>query len=218
VSINGIDLSEDPIACKNQIGILPEFPPLYHDMKVVDYLKFVARLHGVSSEKVKSLLDGAIEKLSLEHVANRLIGNLSKGFKQRVGIAQHLVHDPKIILLDEPTAGLDPASVNEIRELVKDLSKSHTIFISSHLLHEIQMICDELTIINHGHLVKTGRTEDILQMAQGSTACELLLASGSVEALKIAEARSDFSRFESQPDHDKTRLKLFFDSGEEIIP
>lgn len=145
---------------KKSIGILPENAPLMKEMKVGEYLFYVCRLHGLKKDESKKAVEVALKKLSLESVEKRIIGNLSKGYKQRVGIAQAIVFNPKIILLDEPTAGLDPASVIEMRNLILDLKKDHTILFSTHLLHEVEMICDDITIINKGKRVYTGKKDD----------------------------------------------------------
>lgn len=150
-----------PEKIKADIGILLENPPLYKDMVVKDYLAFVSRLHKVPSQSIGSAVDEAIAKLHLEEVANRLIGNLSKGFKQRVGVAQAIVHNPAIVILDEPTVGLDPEAVIKMRELIKGLSQGHTVLLSSHLLHEISLICDRVTIISHGKLQASGPISEI---------------------------------------------------------
>lgn len=143
---------------KTLIGYLPEIPPIYPQMRVGEYLKFVANIYGA---KDLTLVDKAIESCGLGSVKERMIGNLSKGFKQRVGLAQTLVFGAKIIILDEPTVGLDPVSVGEIRNLIKNLAGDHTVLLSSHLLHEVSLLCDDITMINHGKLVASGTLKEI---------------------------------------------------------
>lgn len=164
----GYDVFENPIEVKKRIGYLPEIPPLYADMKVEDYLKFVAQLKQVPSEKVKSLVDRALVKTQLLSVRNRLIQNLSKGFKQRVGIAQALVSDPEVLVLDEPTVGLDPKQVAEIRDLIKELRGEHTIILSTHILPEVQATCNKVIIIHQGLIVAEDSIEGLEKLNKGS--------------------------------------------------
>ena len=146
VKVNGHDILEEPELAKKEIGYLPENPPLYHDMTVIEYLEYICDLKGVSKDKRKSQIDNILSMVKISDVKNRLIGNLSKGYKQRVGIAQALVGNPSILILDEPTVGLDPNQIIEIRKLIKSLSKRHSIIISSHILSEIQEIADRVVL------------------------------------------------------------------------
>ena len=150
VRVNGHDILEEPELAKKSIGYLPENPPLYFDMTVLEYLNYVCDLKQVPKDKRKVQLDRILSMVKISDVKNRLIGNLSKGYRQRVGIAQAMVGDPPILILDEPTVGLDPNQIIEIRKLIKSLSKTHSIIISSHILSEIQEIADRVVIINHG--------------------------------------------------------------------
>ncbi|MBP0973415.1 MAG: ATP-binding cassette domain-containing protein [Oscillospiraceae bacterium] len=149
VLINGIDILEDPIAAKRHIGYLPEIPPLYLDMTVKSYLNFVFDLKKCKLPRRSHLRD-VLKLCKIDDVENRLIKNLSKGYKQRVGLAQALIGNPPVLILDEPTVGLDPKQMVEIRTLIKKLGKNHTVILSSHILSEIQMVCDRVIIINHG--------------------------------------------------------------------
>ena len=158
-SIAGFDVFENPIEVKKRIGYLPETPPLYGDMYVRDYLTYVARLKDVEKSKISMLVNRAVEKTLLGDVQHRLIQNLSKGFRQRVGIAQALVSDPEVLVLDEPTVGLDPKQVAEIRNLIKELKGHHTIILSTHILPEVQAACEKAIIINKGRIV----AEDTIQ-------------------------------------------------------
>jgi len=143
---------------QNHVGFLPEQPPLYLNMKVMDYLNFVLDLHQFKETQFR---DQAIEKCGLGEVRHRLIGNLSKGFKQRVGIAATLVHNPKLVILDEPTVGLDPAAIDEIRNLIKVLKNEHTIFLSTHHLHEVELLCSHITVINKGKVLRSGTLDKL---------------------------------------------------------
>ncbi|NJM10349.1 MAG: ABC transporter ATP-binding protein [Bdellovibrionaceae bacterium] len=161
VKVAGFDVFENPMEVKSRIGYLPETPPVYHDMYVEDYLTFVANLKGVDKSRVKSLVSGALEKTTLHDVRKRLIGNLSKGYKQRVGLAQALVSDPEILVLDEPTVGLDPKQVAEMRQLIRELRGQHTIILSTHILPEVQASCDKVIIINRGSIVAEDSLEGL---------------------------------------------------------
>lgn len=153
VFIDGIDIFLDPIAAKKKIGYLPEMPPVYGEMTVESYLKYVAKLKLCETNKIKSLAAAVMEKTGLTDVRSRLIQNLSKGFKQRVGLAQALVSNPEILILDEPTVGLDPNQVIEMRELLSQLKGQHTIILSTHILPEVQLSCERVVIINEGKII-----------------------------------------------------------------
>ncbi len=153
VLVAGINVLEKPVEAKKYIGYLPENPPLYTDMTVVSYLKFVAKLKKLPRKKIGERIEFVLEKCGLRDVKGRLIGNLSRGYKQRVGIAQAIIHDPDIIILDEPTVGLDPKQVIEIRNLIKEISKDKTVILSTHILSEVTRIANRVIIIANGKLV-----------------------------------------------------------------
>lgn len=167
VKVAGFDVFENPIEVKKRIGYLPETPPVYQDMFVEDYLVFVANLKGVDKSKIKGFTESALEKTSLQDVRRRLIGNLSKGFKQRVGLAQALVSDPEILILDEPTVGLDPKQVAEIRQLIRQLRGQHTIILSTHILPEVQASCEKVIIINRGQIAAEDTLEGLSRRMMG---------------------------------------------------
>jgi ABC-2 type transport system ATP-binding protein len=152
-TIAGHDVFENPIEVKRNVGFLPETPPVYPEMQVDDYLDFAARLHGVASSDAKKAVDMAIEKTGLGDVRKRLIGNLSKGYRQRVGLAQALAHNPQVLILDEPTVGLDPKQIIDIRELIKGLAGDHTVILSSHILPEVTATCQRIIVISKGQIV-----------------------------------------------------------------
>lgn len=154
VRVDGMDMLQDPRACKRHIGYLPEKPPLYDEMTVTAYLKFVCELREVKREAIAHHVQHIAATCGLTEVAGRLVGHLSKGYRQRVGIAQALCGDPDVLVLDEPTVGLDPKQVREIRELIRQLGKTHTVIFSSHLLPEIQQLCDRVVILHKGKLVR----------------------------------------------------------------
>lgn len=173
--IAGFDVFEDPIEVKKRIGYLPETPPVYTDMYVRDYLIYVAQLKKTDPAKIQNLVDQAIQKTHLENVSNRLIGTLSKGFRQRVGIAQALVSDPEVLILDEPTVGLDPKQMSEIRELIKQLKGQHTIILSTHILSEVQAVCDRAIIINKGRIVAEDSIENLGRFEKGTAVLKVRL-------------------------------------------
>ena len=152
VTIDGIDVLDDPVAAKKKIGFLPEQPPLYLDMTVKDYLNFICDLKGVKANRKKHVSE-ICKVVKIDNVYNRIIKNLSKGYRQRVGIAQAMIGNPEVLILDEPTVGLDPHQIIEIRNLIKDLGKNHTVILSSHILPEVQAVCDRVIVINRGKLV-----------------------------------------------------------------
>jgi ABC-2 type transport system ATP-binding protein len=161
ISIDGIDAVADPHQIRKRIGFLPENPPLYVDMTVVDYLRFAAELRGVGKAAQKKRIPEVLDLTSLSEVQNDLISTLSHGYRQRVGVGQAIIHDPKLLILDEPTRGLDPVQIVEMRSMIKNLKVKHTVLISSHILPEISQTCDRLLVIGQGEIVKSG-TEDEL--------------------------------------------------------
>ncbi|MCH7622511.1 MAG: ABC transporter ATP-binding protein, partial [Nitrospinae bacterium] len=157
----GYDVFDESLEIRKRIGYLPETPPLYPDMTVTSYLKFAAEIRQVSSNKVQASVDRVLEKCTLKEVRQRIIGRLSKGFQQRVGLAQAMIHDPEILILDEPTIGLDPIQIIEIRKLIQDLASSHTIILSSHILPEITQICKRVIILNDGEIAAVDSLEGL---------------------------------------------------------
>ncbi|MBH1940322.1 ATP-binding cassette domain-containing protein [Mobilitalea sibirica] len=161
VTVNGVDVYEEPEEVKKMIGYLPEFPPLYPDMTVTEYLNFVADIKKVNKAGKKQMIADIMESTRITPVSNRLIKHLSKGYKQRVGLAQAIMGYPELIILDEPTVGLDPKQIIEIRELIKELSKNHTVILSSHIMQEVSAVCDTVMIIDKGKLVLNERPIDL---------------------------------------------------------
>lgn len=167
VKIGGVDIFEDPIQAKQKLGYLSETPPLYMDMKVEDYLAYVAKLRKVKRESLSERLDEVLGDLELQEVKKRLIGNLSKGFRQRVGVAQALVSDPEVLVLDEPTVGLDPTQVAHFRELLGKLKGKHTIILSTHILSEVQASCERVIIIKSGKIIAQDSLAHLSQKTTG---------------------------------------------------
>jgi len=172
VKINGHDILEEPLEAKRSIGYLPEQPPLYLDMTVTEYLNFVYELKSVK-EKRKEHLDGIMQAVGIEEVKGRKIKNLSKGYRQRVGLAQALVGKPDVLILDEPTVGLDPNQIIEIRNTITELKKEHTIILSTHILQEVDAVCDRVVIINEGKIAAIDKTENLAHSLQGGVIINL---------------------------------------------
>lgn len=153
IRIQGVDLLDEPDHAKTFLGYLPEQPPVYPELSVCEYLHFCARLHRIARDSVVAATDRALQRCGLTEVADRLIGNLSKGYQQRVGIAQAIIHDPAVVILDEPTVGLDPIQIREIRNLIRELGRDHSVILSTHILPEVQMLCSRVLIIDRGRVV-----------------------------------------------------------------
>ncbi len=168
VTVDDIDVLEDPIGAKRTLGYLPELPPLYVEMTVRDYLRFVARVKGVDRAERDDANDEIMRSVGIEHVADRMIRNLSKGYRQRVGLGQALVGDPKALILDEPTIGLDPHQIIEMRDLVRTLGERRTVILSSHILPEVSAVCERIIIISHGRIVASDTAENLGKALAGS--------------------------------------------------
>lgn len=180
--VNGIDILEDPIAAKRFIGFLPETPPVYPDMTVSEYLNFVYELKSCTFER-EAHLNEILSVVKLQDVRDRLIKNLSKGYKQRVGIAQALIGDPKVIIFDEPTVGLDPKQILEVRNLIRTLGKRHTVILSTHILAEVQAVCERVIIVSKGRIIADARTEDITKTIEDGYCYELKVCAPAKEAV-----------------------------------
>ncbi len=193
VTINGHDIYEEPTEAKKCIGYLPEIPPLYTDMTVNEYLRFVAEAKGIPAREIGEETEEAVSLTGLEEVSGRLIKNLSKGYRQRVGIAQALLGHPDIIILDEPTVGLDPKQIIEIRELIRSLGQNHTVILSSHILSEINEVCDHVIIISKGKIVADDDIRALEEKNSSNAVLELVLKTSSATADGLKKAFSSFS-------------------------
>lgn len=203
VVIDGHDILEEPEEAKKCIGYLPEQPPLYFDMTVLEYLKFVADLKKIPKDKKASMIEEIMDMVKITDMKNRLIKNLSKGYRQRVGIAQAVLGYPEVIILDEPTVGLDPKQINEIRALIKNLKKKHTVILSSHILSEVSAICDYVLIISHGKLVASDTPENLGRLAVGANSLNMLVKGTKTDiraALEQIENVKDIKLEQSQED------------------
>lgn len=196
VKINGYDILKNPEQAKKSIGYLPELPPVYPDMTVYEYLRFVAELKKVKKNERQAQIEDVMKQTQIEDVKGRLIKNLSKGYKQRVGLAQAIIGYPEVIILDEPTVGLDPKQIIEIRELIRELAKKHTIILSSHILSEVSAVCDHIIIISKGKLVASDTPEGLMTLLKGVRQMKLSLLgeqSKVEELLRSMESVKDFS-------------------------
>lgn len=183
--IDGVDILDDPEGVKKKIGYLPEFPPIYMDMTVGEYLDTVTKLKKVKEIKRKEMIQSVMEVTRIADMKDRLIANLSKGYKQRVGLAQALVGDPKILILDEPTVGLDPKQIIEIRNLIKGLGKKHTIILSSHVLSEVSAVCERVLIMNKGKIVASDTPENLSKQLQGANRLQIRVAAPEKQAVRL---------------------------------
>ncbi|PKO93843.1 MAG: ABC transporter ATP-binding protein [Betaproteobacteria bacterium HGW-Betaproteobacteria-1] len=187
IKICGIDMIENPKEAKALIGYLPETPPLYRELTVDEYLAVAARLHGVKGAQVKKSIERAKERCGLTEMSKRLIENLSKGYQQRVGIAQAIIHNPMVVILDEPTVGLDPIQIRDIRALIKELGGEHSVILSTHILPEVEMVCDHVQIIHLGKLVFSGGIDVLKQQRRGNRLLVGLNNPPAAEALLAIE-------------------------------
>jgi ABC-2 type transport system ATP-binding protein len=220
--VDGFDVFEDPMEVKRRIGYLPDTPPLYPELTVKSYLTYVAEIKEVPYRERKNRVWQVMKDTRIEHVADRLIAHLSRGYQQRVGLAQALVHDPKVLILDEPTVGLDPNQIREVRELIKELGKKRTIILSTHILPEVSVTCERIIVINQGRIVANG-TEEQLSMSLGGPGtyhlavkgpkdgiAELLPKLAGVKSAQFMHAIDDVQSFEVRTVEGKdVRAELF---------
>ena len=232
VLINGHNILEEPEEAKKCIGYLPELPPVYTDMTVLEYLKFVAELKKIPKDQRKKQILEVMNLVKITDMQNRLIKNLSKGYRQRVGLAQAVLGFPEIIILDEPSVGLDPKQIIEIRELIRKLSEEHTIILSSHILSEVSAVCDYIMIINHGKLVASDTTENLMNHSLGSNTLELTVKGEKQDVEKMLRDVEEIQKLEWKPgENEKTvsmvitteektdiREKLFYMMAEAKMP
>lgn len=217
VLIDGHNMLEEPELAKKSIGYLPEIPPLYTDMTVMEYLTFSAELKKISKNEREKEIEKVIELAKLKEVKERLIKNLSKGYRQRVGLAQAMLGFPEIIILDEPTVGLDPKQIIEIRELIRNLAKKHTVILSSHILAEVQEVCDYIMIISKGRLVASDTPENLERLMAGSSTIELEVKTNdknALEMLNTMDAVSEWDCRENAEGNQEVRIKT---NGDEDI-
>lgn len=217
VLIDGHDILKEPEEAKKHIGYLPELPPLYMDMTVQEYLEFAAELKKLPKEKRESDISEVMKLTRLQDVSDRLIKNLSKGYKQRVGLAQAILGFPEIIILDEPTVGLDPKQIIEIRELIRTLSEKHTVILSSHILAEVREVCDYILIISKGKLVASDTPENLELLRNGASSLELEVKAAPETVRAILSTIDDIDAMEMHSENENlTRVKLETKNGADI--
>jgi len=221
ITVDDISVNENQSLIKKKIGYLPENNPLYFDMSIVDYLRFTAEIQGVLKSNIPSRIGEMIELCGLAREKHKNINELSKGFRQRVGLAQAMIHDPEVLILDEPTTGLDPNQIVEIRKLIKELGKQKTVILSSHILSEVEATCDRILIINRGRIVADGTSETLRSQADGQELLTVhieavneelqksLLGLGSVEKVSAVEDKPGFYSIQSKPNMESR--KAIFD-------
>jgi gliding motility-associated transport system ATP-binding protein len=187
-TVAGFDVLEQPLEVKKRIGYLPEAPPIYPEMETAAYLRFVGKLKGLSGGELQKRLDYVCDRCAISDVRNKLLGKLSRGYRQRVGLAQAIIHNPDVLVLDEPTAGLDPKQINETRDLIKDLAGEHTIILSTHILPEVEQTCQQVIIINKGKLVATDSVRNLQARARGAESVVIEVA-GRNDSLDVPAAQ-----------------------------
>ena len=215
VEIDGIDILEDPSAAKKKIGYLPEQPPLYNDMTVQKYLEFMFKLKKVKLP-MKEHIDKICETVKISSVQERIIKNLSKGYRQRVGLAQALLGDPPVLILDEPTVGLDPEQIIEIRKLIRDLGKKHTVILSSHVLSEVQAVCDKIVIINNGKISAEGMTSDMTHTGSSTQRLELIVEGRRQNIISILTKVDGVTDVTDQGECEKGCYEFAVDSSRDV--
>ncbi len=209
VLVDGHEMGQDTLNAKKCIGYLPEIPPLYPDMYVKEYLEFVSKLKKTPKDKRTEEIQDVMKRTGLTNVSGRLIKNLSKGYKQRVGIAQALLGNPQVIILDEPTVGLDPEQIIEIRTLIKSLKDEHTVILSSHILSEISAVCDDVLMIAHGKVVAMDTTENILKMNKSSQTLTITVKGDASKASDVLNGLNCIESYEMFTENDgKTSFKI----------
>lgn len=218
VIINGHNILEEPEEAKKCIGYLPEQPPLYFDMTVKEYLKFAAELKKVPRDRRENQIKDVMKMVGITNMQERLIKNLSKGYRQRVGLAQAILGYPEIIILDEPTVGLDPKQIIEIRELIRKLAKNHTIILSSHILSEVSEVCDYILIINNGKLVASDTTDNLEKMTMGSNTLELSVKGDRERMKNILDQMEEIREVEwvKSEEQDLVSLKITTDENTDV--
>lgn len=220
IRLDDLSIHSDQEAIKKKIGYLPENNPLYVDMSIIDYLRFSAEIQGVEQSVIPARIGEMIEKCGLDREKHKNINELSKGYRQRVGLAQAMIHDPEVLILDEPTTGLDPNQIVEIRKLIKELGKQKTVILSSHILSEVEATCDRILIINRGRIVADGTSNTLRQQAQGQELLTIqiegdgdvgqaLLGLATVEKAEAIADKADFYSVQSKPD--MSSRKAIFD-------
>lgn len=216
VSVDGYDILDNPEEAKKRIGYLPELPPLYLDMTVKEYLDFVFDIKKADIKTKKQDMDRIMELVKITDVQNRLIKNLSKGYKQRVGLAQALVGNPPVLILDEPTVGLDPKQIIEIRNLIKQLGRKHTVILSSHILPEVSAVCERLVIINKGKIVASDTPENLSKRLGDSSKMSIRIAASEKQAIKVLRDVAGIKYVEAQGVKEPDTIDVWVEAEKDI--
>ena len=216
VTIDGKDIQKEPETAKSKVGYLPELPPLYAEMTVKEYLDFVADLKKIPKDQRESSVRKVMEETHIDDMQRRLIRNLSKGYKQRVGMAQAILGDPDVLIFDEPSVGLDPKQIIEVRDLIKKLGEKHTVILSSHILSEVSAVCDHIMIISKGKLVADGSPEDLQKMMGGQAEIELTVLGNSAKAADIVKSAAGVDEVIDDGTDDKGNGRLRIISAPDV--
>jgi ABC-2 type transport system ATP-binding protein len=217
IKVDGFDVADQPLEVRKRIGYLPENPPLYTEMKVLNYLQFVGKLKGVSSSGLNDEVHRVMETVNITDVQNRIISKLSKGYKQRVGIAQAMLNDPPVLILDEPTIGLDPKQIHEVRDLVKGLAGNHTVVLSTHILPEVEQTCHRVIIIDHGKIVAVDTPQNLRSQIQGAARIFVEIDGPAADVLSAVRALPGVASAQiAGEDGSRSRLQVESDKGRDI--
>ncbi len=214
--VAGYDIWEEPMEVKKRIGYLPENPPLYNDLRVTEYLEFVSKIKGIPANKRQADISNAIEKAGLQSVYKQVIGSLSKGFRQRVGLAQALLNDPEVLILDEPTVGLDPRQIIEIRELIKNLGGDHTVILSTHILPEVEMTCGRVVIINEGEVVAQDTPANLTRRLKGTERTVVKLVGDAQTARSVVDSFGEVIAVEQLETSDNNHVHFVLETSADI--
>jgi ABC-2 type transport system ATP-binding protein len=215
VKIDGFDILQQPKKAKKKIGYLPELPPLYADMTVEEYLKFVCKIKRIENKKITQIIHTTCHIVKITDYRKRLIKNLSKGYKQRVGLAQAIMGDPEVLILDEPTVGLDPKEIIEIRNLIKEIGKNHTVILSSHILSEVNAVCDRVVIINKGEIVAMGTPQELSKEATYSSKILLRVKGDGKEIARKLKDSNNVHRIEIKGTVEKNTVDLLVEAKQQ---
>lgn len=213
VIISGHDILEEPMEARRQLGYLPEQPPLYPEMTVEEYLRFVAELRRVPRAQRAEQVRKAMNRVAAADMAHRLIRNLSKGYRQRVGLAAALLGDPEVLILDEPTVGLDPAQMIEFRTLIRQLGRKHTVILSSHILSEVSAVCDQVLILSHGQLTAQGTPDQLAEQLAGRIRLQVLVLGDAEIAARAVHGLDGVQEVHAEEENGKTRLEITLNAG-----
>jgi ABC-2 type transport system ATP-binding protein len=219
VQVAGFDVVDEPLEAKRRTGYLPETPPVYPDMRVDEYLAFVARIKGLPRREIRQRLDEVTEKCAIGDVRRRQIGKLSRGYRQRVGLAQALIHNPEVLVLDEPTAGLDPKQIIETRELIKNLAGQHTVVLSTHILPEAAKTCQRVVVINEGKVVAVGAPEELTRRLLGYGTVLVTVEGPAAEVLDKIQRVSGVNWVEPRESSDRhVTYEIHSEKGQDVRP